>query len=322
MFIFRVFAGIILSTLLAGSPVWGQRAIPVSIFNRGNASAPEFTSRDFTGSFKGKSVHVNSIIPDPGPRRVIILLDISGSMLGSTTDADWNFPLDIAEILLVKMPPNTQIGLAVFATELGHVVALTNDRKKLNQELEVVRKSRWQFGDRNTAIWDAILAGAKMFDSPQVGDALYLITDGFDNKSEHSAQNAVQELFCNGIRLFPFVLADRRKTDHEIRPSSFSAHLKLTDMATDTGGLSATAMRPSSSDFQKWEFVDKSGNPTELTASLFAQYQQILNVYRMSIDIPGGLEKPEAWHLDFDGLGKSARSNLLLLYPQKIASCP
>ncbi len=320
MFIIRVFVGILV-TLLMGVLVRGQRIIPVSIFNHGSASAPVFTSGNFAGSFKGKAVHINSISPDPGPRRVIILLDISGSMLGSTTDADWNFPLDLAEVLLVKMPPNTQIGLAVFATELEHVVALTNDRKKLNQELETVRKSRWQFGDRDTAIWDSILAGAKQFDGSQAGDAIYLITDGIDNKSEHSTQNVVQELSCSGIRLFPFLLEDRRKTDREIRPSSFSAQLKLTDMATDTGGLFATAMRPSSTDYQKWEFVDKSGNPTALTASLFAQYQQILNVYRLSIDLPGDVEKPEGWHLDFDGLDKTARSNFLLRYPQKLASC-
>ncbi len=316
----RIAVGLILS-LLTGALTWGQQTIPVSIFSRDNVPAPAFTNSNFKGSLKGNLVRVSSVTSDRGPRRIVILLDVSGSMLGSTTEADWNFPLDIAKALLVKMPPATEIGLAVFATELGHVVALTNDRKKLMDELEAVRKSRWEFGDRDTAVWDAIIAGAKLFDRSQVGDALYLITDGIDNKSNKSPEDVIQVLACWGIRLFPFALAERRKTDRTVTPASYKAYLQLTEIATDTGGLLATALRPSSADHQRWEFVDKSGNPTELTASLFAQYQQILNVYRMTIDLPERLYKPQAWHLDFSGLGRTTRSNLVLLYPQKLASC-
>jgi hypothetical protein len=95
----------------------------------------------------------------------------------------------------------------------------------------------------------------------------------------------------------------------------------MMEMATDTGGLLAIAPRPSSADHRKWEFVDNAGNPTGLTASLFAQYQQILNVYRISIDLPERLNKPQGWHLDFDGIDRTARNNLTLVYPQKLATC-
>jgi hypothetical protein len=316
----RITVGLILS-LLTGASAWGQQTIPVSIFSRGNVAIPAFTNGNFKGSLKGNVVRISSVTSDPGPRRVVLLLDVSGSMLGSTTDADWIFPLDIAEILLVKMPPAVEVGLAVFATELDHVVAPTTDRKKLRDELEAVRKSRSEFGDRDTAVWDAIVAGAKLFERSRVGDALYLITDGIDNKSSKSSEDAVQALACRGIRLFPFVLADRRKTDRTIKPASFKAQLQMMEMATDTGGLLAIAPRPSSADHRKWEFVDNAGNPTGLTASLFAQYQQILNVYRISIDLPERLNKPQGWHLDFDGIDRTARNNLTLVYPQKLATC-
>jgi hypothetical protein len=194
----RITVSLILS-LLSGTLTWAQQTIPVSIFSRNSVPVPDFTNSNLEASYRGKIVRVNSVTLDPGPRRIMLLLDVSDSMLGSTTDADWNFPLDIAEVLLVKMPRGTEIGMAVFATELGHVISPTNDRQKIIDEVAIVRKSRWEFAKQdqpNTAVWDAIIAGAKLFDRPRVGDVLYVITDGIDNKSKASA-GSVDQVTCS-----------------------------------------------------------------------------------------------------------------------------
>jgi hypothetical protein len=319
----RITVGLFLC-LLSGTLTWAQQTIPVSIFSRNSVPVPDLTNSNFEASYRGKTVRVNSVTEDPGPRRIMLLLDVSGSMLGSTTDADWNFPLDIAEALLIKMPRETEIGMAVFITELGQVISPTIDRQKIMDEVKIVRKSRGEFAKRNdqgTAVWDAIIAAAKLFDHPQVGDAVYVITDGIDNNSKANTGDVVQALACRGVRLFSFQLVDHRKAVRSITHTSAVAVQQLIEITEDTGGFLASAVRPSSADYHTWDFVDKSGNPTGLTAMLFGQYQRILNVYRMSVDLPEHLNNPQNWHLDFAGLDKSAKSELELFYPKKLVSC-
>src|SRR5579871_1894075 len=97
---------------LCGSVSSAQQAVPVSIVNRGGVKAPALTSANFVASYKGKPVRVESAGVDNSVRRVVLLLDVSDSMLGRNYEADWNFPLDVAKNLLTAMPPSTVIGLS------------------------------------------------------------------------------------------------------------------------------------------------------------------------------------------------------------------
>ncbi len=132
---------------LCGTLSFAQQAIPVSIVNLSGLKVPELTTANFVASYNGKAVQVESASPDNNGRRIVLLLDVSDSMLGRTSDADWNFPLDVADHLLAAMPPSTAIGLAAFGTGLEHVMSPTNDRTKLKDEVEVVRKARWSFSN-------------------------------------------------------------------------------------------------------------------------------------------------------------------------------
>ena len=172
---------------LWGTQSFAQQAIPVSIVTRSGSKLPDLTNANFAASYKGKTIRVGSAGFENSARRIVLLLDVSDSMLGRDSEADWNFPLDVAENLLKSIPSNTAIGLSAFGTELEHVVSPTADRKKLKDEVEEIRKARWSFSKHDqadTSIRDAIIAGAKLFDHPQLGDALYIITDGIDNTSE------------------------------------------------------------------------------------------------------------------------------------------
>jgi uncharacterized protein with von Willebrand factor type A (vWA) domain len=101
-----------------GTLLFAQQAIPVTIVSLNGARVPELTSANFVASYKGKAVQVVSASIDKSGRRIVLLLDVSDSMLGRDSDADWNFPLNIAKHLLAAMPSSTAIGLSAFGTEL------------------------------------------------------------------------------------------------------------------------------------------------------------------------------------------------------------
>jgi len=316
------FRKLVLSLALFWGTISGaQQTVPVTILSRSSSQLPEFDSSNFAASSKGKIIQVSSVAHAVEPGRVIVLLDVSYSMLGTTTSADWNFPIDLARVLFIKMPPEVEVGLSVFATELGRGVGLTSDREKVIDELEDIRKVGMKFGDGETSVWDSIIAGAKLFARPRVGDSLYLISDGIDTMSKASFRDVVQALDCRGIRLFAFQLADRRKTDRSITTASTAAHRQLLELTQDTGGVVASALRPSSAMSPTWDFVDKSGQPTELTTSLFAQYRVMLSVYDVGIELSERLYKPQDFNLELKGIDSARKSDLVIVYPKKLVPC-
>ena len=306
---------------LCGTLSFAQQAIPVSIVNLSGLKVPELTIANFVASYNGKAVQVESASPDNNGRRIVLLLDVSDSMLGRTSDADWNFPLDVADHLLAAMPPSTAIGLAAFGTGLEHVMSPTNDRTKLKDEVEVVRKARWSFSKHDqadTSIRDAIIAAAKLFDHPQLGDVLYIITDGIDNTSEANIDDVYQALACRGIRLFAFVVSART----QIRFGSATAEGQRTmrELSEDTGGFSFLRLLPSASPYSS-ELVDSRGKPTDLAKQFAFQYRAILGVYRLSVDLPEVHRKRQDWQLELSGLDTATKNNLALLYPKKFELC-
>src|ERR1700722_18937745 len=272
---------------LCGGISFAQQAVPVSIVRRGGAKAPELTTANFVASYKGKAVRVGSVSVDNSVRRIVLLLDVSDSMLGRNSEADWNFPLDVAKNLLTAMPSSSAIGLSAFGTELGHVISPTNDREKLQDELEAVRKARWSFSKHDqpdTSIRDAVIAGAKLFDHPQLGDAMYIITDGIDNMSESGIEEVYEALACRGIRLFTFIVSAR--ADYRITSAASSGQRTMRDLSEDTGGYSILELLPSGAPDHRRDFFDKSGKATTLGEALIFQYRAILDVYRLSVELP------------------------------------
>lgn len=308
--------------ILCGAVSFAQQAIPVSVVSLNSSKVPELTSANFAASYKGKAVRVESVRVDNTVRRIVLLLDVSDSMLGRDSDADWNFPLDVGENLLAAMPPSTVIGLSAFGTELEHAIPPTNDRKKLQDELEAVRKARWSFSKHDqadTSIRDAIIAGAKLFDHPQLGDALYIITDGIDNTSEAGIDEVYEALACRGIRLFTFVLSAR--ADYRFTSAATAGQRAMRELSEDTGGFSILELLPSASPGHRHDIIDKSGNPTDLAESLVFQYRAILSVYRLSVDLPEVQHKRQDWRLDVSSLDTATKNNLVLVYPKKFELC-
>ena len=90
---------------------------------------------------------------------------------------------------------------------------------------------------------------------------------------------------------------------------------------TETGGGQVITPDPSYfTVFHSNLLDDKSGNRTQLGDFLDAQYQKILNVYNLKIELPEPVEKPRSWRLDLSAADR-AKSELQLIYPNKLYPC-
>src|SRR5260370_15879097 len=151
-----------------------QRTSQVPVGTKDGAPAPPLSVANFEGAYRRKPVRITSVVINQEPPRVVLLLDASGSMHDPWSESEWNFPLDLAEDLLSKMPKGSEAGLAFFSEKLEPVARPTSDRKALQDHLEALRSVPSAFTGK-TALWAAILDRFKMFDRPHLGDTSYVI---------------------------------------------------------------------------------------------------------------------------------------------------
>ena len=166
------------------------------------------TAANFRVRVQGHPATVLNISNNISPRRIVLLLDASGSMLDSES-ALWKPALNIAKTLAQRLPPQDSVAFIAFASQVERRVDFTSDPKPILQELDdlqpgakVIPKNM-----RKAALWDSVLEALRLFGSPRVGDSIYVITDGFDTNSHSDGGEVEKALLAAGVRLFALGLA-------------------------------------------------------------------------------------------------------------------
>src|SRR4029077_6548521 len=109
-----------------------RRVVPVNVVLSESTRVRDLETENFKASIHGTPLKIISVTPELKPRRIMIVLDASGSMIGS---GYWATYLQVAAKLVEDQPGGTLIGLIVFSKQVNRVTTLTNDRDKLQNEL-------------------------------------------------------------------------------------------------------------------------------------------------------------------------------------------
>ncbi|HEX3377085.1 MAG TPA: vWA domain-containing protein [Candidatus Acidoferrales bacterium] len=282
---------------------------------------PPLESTNFAGIFHKKPIQIISAAINQEPIRVVLLIDVSASMRGPDSEDQNRYALDVAEDLVSGISPETSIGLGFFYSEFIPVLRPTVDRRSLLPQIEGLRSHPKTFYGQ-TALWNAVLEGAKMFDHPHAGDVIYVITDGGDNASHTKVKFVEQALEDTGIRLNAFVfqsMPTARKSPEELIGPTI-----LENVARETGGTVLTQITEYVNSFLisgHSALVDKSGKLTPLGLNLSSQIRQMRSFYRVEFELPEALNNQQEWKLELEGLEKSQREKIILSYPQRLAAC-
>lgn len=284
-----------------------QRIVPIHVSTRDGVAPPELTNARFQATYANKPVRVIAVGEEQKPHRLIVLLDASGSVRGGTT-AGWDATVEVAAQLLAALPP-LEIGLALFSEEVEPVLAPTTARERLVEEIERLRAGpRGTPGGRRqrTALWDSLLDSAQLFGPLQLGDVLYVITDGVDNFSETRPGAVTQAFLAGGIRLFAFAIANQ----------GFAYGTgELERLVEDTGGVVAAG---SATDRRAFRAAQ---NSSPIGSALFAQHRQMLAFHRLELELPESIVRPQLWRLTLTGLDENEMESLVLTYPARLFPC-
>jgi hypothetical protein len=195
---------------------------------------------------------------------------------------------------------------------------LGKDRAKLTFALEAL-KNRQYYAEGQTALWSAVGEAAKMFGTPSLGDTIYVISDGGDNRSSTRMRGVLEALTGSGIRLFAAVLGGPigiRRTTEELDGPGL-----IMEAARTTGGALLFNPETPGGYYSALDMVRKSGKPTQFAEDLNRQVGQLINYYRLEISVLEPTHKPQSWRLRIVGDGQSPTKRLQLIYPTLLMPC-
>src|SRR5947209_16303018 len=105
-------AGLLLEALAQETPCL-RRTVMASVLTLAGQPVASVPTSSFKGEFRGKPVRILSATRDLGPRRIVVLLDASGSMAG-LTKGKWDLVLRAAGDVAAHAPPDSSVALIVF----------------------------------------------------------------------------------------------------------------------------------------------------------------------------------------------------------------
>jgi hypothetical protein len=293
-----------------------RRTIPISVIEKTETDSPAtgIVPADLRGVFRGKPVHILSVTEDVRPRRIIILLDASSSMLDT---AKWQLALLAATKLVTRVPEKEKVSLVMFADKVEGTPDLEESRGSILRRLQAVAPGRKALpkGLRRTAVWDAILAGAVALGPSAFGDAIYLITDGDDNASLEKHSFVERKLLESGIRLFAFFFDERLREFPEA--SSLS---DVNRLVNDTGGV-ALFLSPQEATLSYAFYTSSKDVLSQLDSSIQAHLRQISQFYSLEVALSREVDKPRELLLTFANPKDKPWRDRGLSYARKLFPC-
>jgi hypothetical protein len=302
---------------LAAAPLRGQsdpclrRTVPVNVLTAKGETVTGLTPENFKASFHRKAVKIVSVTQDETPRRVVIVLGASTSVISQKHD--WKAYVGVAQDLTQVLPPGSSVGFAVFTKKIERNIPLTSDRAKIQDELAKLESGAKEFKGR-TSLRDAVFAVASTeFGTSQVGDTIYAITDGIDSSSATSLDELRTILSEKHVRLFAF---SRQVIPEDSFIEGGTSPRDLRELVESSGG-EAINMGPNALGNVP-DLADNLGKPTLEGLLVARQFREIFAFNRVEIELPERFEKAQKWSLDTAGLDSH---DVLLTYPRSLAGC-
>ncbi len=263
-------------------PTQSTSSLLVNVLDRKGNAVRNLTKDNFRVKVNGHPAAVVAADYGLAPRRIVVLLDMSGSMAGRAEQNNkWQVAREAIEDLITETPADVQVALITFSTQVHDVFDFSQNRASIAAWLKQGSSQRSDINGA-TAFYDALVAATKLLQPARPGDAIYAITDGGDNHSHVSRTETRKLLLQSGIRLFLFLFAE--PTPLELQ--SEAGPVGVLELAHETGGFVFGVAGERGLDL--FDFNYDAG---EKTQDRIKRYTQALNVqvngfYTLHLETP------------------------------------
>jgi hypothetical protein len=294
---FRSYFALAFAICSFGVPEWSQagagcssRDVAVNVRDAKGNFVDGLTLTSFQATINHQPIRVVADKTINSGARVVLLVDLSESMRFNATKF-------IAEHFVANMSGALRIAMVTFS---DHILE-TLDFGSLPRDILLHLEHSENLG--HTSLHDSVVNAAGMFHEPRPGDAIYVITDGGDNRSSSRPTAVGHLLESKGIRLFWFDLNDRYFPTEQARLGQ-SDMKWLTELS---GGLVVETSDP----------IDRRSFD-ELVSGI---YGSMKNFYDLSLELPSAADDRRSWNLEvLDNQGKKLKG-VKVYYSKPLPAC-
>ena len=191
----------------------------------------DLTKSDFRVRINGNPALISDAQYNVAPRRIVVVLDMSGSMAGETDNGKWQVAREVVDEFVTQMPSDGRIAMVTFSDQVHQIFDFSQGRTAVVQWLKQGPSGRANIKHQSpTPLFDAILAALKLLEPFQLGDVVYAITDGEENHSHSTKASTEATLLKSGVRLFASLFDEPMPSQAEEAKESFL------EMVADSGG--------------------------------------------------------------------------------------
>jgi hypothetical protein len=269
---------------------------------------------DFQAKLRGEPAKILSIVPDDRIHRIVILIDASSSMTRV-----WGESLAPASALAETSLPHVQMALLVFGTNVYEKIEFSIGQTAVAERLRQMRSGATypnQLRHAKTALYDSLLAGLQLLDSPSSADSLYVITDGRENASRAHFDDIAHQLISSGVRLFVSQVVDEGEifdnSGRRVTREPIYGPPPVSNLAAETGG---ETIQP----FPDGILPTKPKEAQTIAEAMSAFHRKMIHNFRLELELPRPLDKWYPWELKLAGGNKERWKNVRLLYPTQLA---
>lgn len=337
----RLFRFITLVSVLGTSIAWAQSGscrvdLPVGIIGADGSLLEGLTTRDLTVYLHKKSLAVESIGSEEGPRRILFILDTSRRLPPEARKAETM----LISFILSKARPVDSFALLTARGALRRV-RFEEGREALVKTIQELATDPKEPAKGHN-ILDTMMEGIQWFGPPQAGDAIFLMADhleetndpnqyqshqlshtgplqgvgtdrgpSFEPSSQAKFGTVFQALSDHRLRVFGLQLGGI-KTNDALFGVYHANDENLTGITSGTGGY--TVLDPVD---PFGAYVLSEAHTRNLQQKVFQLYGAIAKYYILHVNAPTPLQR-ETWKME---LASDLRKNTLALYAQHFDPC-
>ena len=292
-----------LAPLLAeeNPPACQAPTIVANVRDKQGNLVPALQPESFRVKLGDESVSVKSVATGTGTHRIVLLVDISGSI--NKSEHTWEVARVVAGNLLVAAPSTLRVALVLFSDHIIDTIGFDRPASDI-----VERLAKLETGKGRTALLDSLAYAANLLGSPVAGDSVYVISDGGENASHAHRSDVENRLLATGVRLFAFVVRPQYPLP---TPEEAAEAALLPEVTSMTGGGIIDAAPAVS-------LTEGSG----LRPALSRLYDRIARFYQLQLTVPQRWAKKKRLRLEVVDESGRNRKDLSLSYPEYLLPCP